>query len=146
MNVSLTAMNDKSSGLGTPLPKGTVRIYMADKQTEYIGADHLEHTAVDEKITIKIGQAYDVKAERKILEQKKVSKNAEQITVQVELRNHKDEAVEILVVEAVPYYRTYEIIKSSHPVTEKEARKIGFKIPVSAKKTEMLTFTILFSW
>jgi len=146
VNVSLTAMNDESSGIGLPLPKGTVRIYLADDQTEYIGADHLAHTAVDEKIVINIGKAFDLKAERKVLEQKKVSKNAEQMTVRVELRNHKEESVEILVREQIPYYRSFEIINSSHPVTERDARNVAFNIPVSANKTESLTYTILFSW
>ncbi len=146
VNVSLTAINDKASGIGIPLPKGTVRIYLADDQPEYIGADYLAHTAVDEKIIINIGKAFDLKVERKVLEQKKVSKTAEQMTVQVELRNHKDEPVEILVREPIPYYRSFEIINSSHPVTERDARNVVFKVPVSARKTESLIFTILFSW
>ena len=146
INVSLVAINDKSSGVGIPLPAGTLRVYQTNAQTEYIGADRLSHTAVDEKITIRIGKAFDLKAERKVLEQKRISNRSEQMTVQVELRNHKEDDVEIMVSEPIPYYRSYEIIKSSHPLTEQEARKVNFKIAVPAKGTTTLTFTLLFTW
>jgi hypothetical protein len=146
VSVSLIGINDKSSGPGTPLPEGIVNIYNMGDQTEYIGSDNMPRIPVGEKITIRIGQAYDVKAERKILEQKKLSGRSEQMTVQVELRNHKDEAIEILVNETVPSYRSYEIIRSGYPVAEHNARSFNFKIPVSANKTETLTYTILYTW
>lgn len=146
VSVSLIGKNDKSSGPGTPLPEGVVNIYITGDQTEYIGADNLPRIPVGEKITIRIGQTYDVRAERKILEQKKLSDRSEQMTVQVELRNHKEESIEIVVNEPVPYYRSYEIVRSSHPVAEHNARSFSFKIPVSANKTETLTYTILYSW
>jgi hypothetical protein len=146
VTVELTARNDKSSGPGVPLPAGTVRIYSTGDQTEYIGADRLPNTAEGEKISLTIGKAFDIRAERRILEQKRISAKSEQMTVQVEIRNHREEAVEISVTEPVPYYRSFEIIKSSHPVTEKEARQINFKVPVAAKDTAILTYTVLFTW
>ncbi len=55
-----------------PLPKGTVRVYKADKSgaKQFVGEDSIDHTPRDEKIRIKMGEAFDVVADRKQMEWK----------------------------------------------------------------------------
>ena len=62
--------NTKSAGMGMPLPKGTVRVFKedtADKSLEFIGEDSIQHTPKDENVTLTIGNAFDVKADRDAL-------------------------------------------------------------------------------
>ncbi len=146
IRVGLVSGTDQAPGPGIPLPAGTVRIYNADDQTEYIGSDRLPHTAEGEQISLTIGKAFDLKAERKVLEQKRLSGKSEQMSVQVELSNRKEEAVEITVTEPIPAYRSYEVVRSSHPVEMKDARQVNFRLPVPAKERVTLTYTILFTW
>src|SRR5207302_1476787 len=54
--------NEEKSGLGIPLPSGTVRVYQKDSRGGilFAGEDHMNHTPKDEEIDIHIGNAFDV--------------------------------------------------------------------------------------
>ena len=57
--------NIEESGLGIPFPKGTFRVFKEDKadgSLEFIGEDSINHTPKDEKITLSIGNAFDITA------------------------------------------------------------------------------------
>ena len=62
VNISLEIDNAQQNNLGMPLPKGTMRVYKADKDgsLQFIGEDAIDHTAKGEKLTVKIGEAFDV--------------------------------------------------------------------------------------
>src|SRR4029077_16488183 len=64
--VLLEVKNSAENRLGMPLPKGKVRVYKADTggSQEFIGEDWIEHTPKDEKVKIKLGEAFDVVGER----------------------------------------------------------------------------------
>ena len=59
--------NEEKASLGMPLPAGTIRVYQADSRgnTLFAGEDHIDHTPKDEEISLHIGNAFDVVAERK---------------------------------------------------------------------------------
>ncbi|MCM8765088.1 MAG: hypothetical protein NC830_07005, partial [Candidatus Omnitrophica bacterium] len=73
--VKLELKNTDKNGLGIPLPKGKVRVYKADtdETLQFIGEDLINHTPKDEKIVLSIGNAFDIKGERKITEHKKIA-------------------------------------------------------------------------
>jgi len=52
--------------LGIPLPKGTVRVYKQDSSgsLQFVGEDSIDHTAKDEKVHVKLGDAFDVVGSR----------------------------------------------------------------------------------
>jgi hypothetical protein len=58
----LEIQNSKENRLGLPLPKGKVRVYKADSggSQQFIGEDWIDHTAKDERVKIKLGNAFDV--------------------------------------------------------------------------------------
>jgi hypothetical protein len=145
--VLLTTRNAKDQGLGIPLPRGKVRVYKQDgPDLEFIGEDWIDHTPKDEKIEIEIGQAFDISAERTILDQQKISENSERQKVQIELRNHKDQNIEIQVTEPIYWYRAYELLTANYPVKSKDARKIEFTIPVKANSNSTLIYEIQYNW
>ena len=139
--------NSKANGLGMPLPSGKVRIYKKDgPDLEFIGEDRIDHTARDEKINIEIGKAFDIVAERKILERKKMGQKSEKMHISIELRNHKNEDIEVQVVEPIYTYRNYEILESNYKPVKKDAKAIEFKIPVKANASSTLIYQILYTW
>src|SRR5207237_1347038 len=52
--------------LGVPLPKGKVRVYKADASgsQQFVGEDWIDHTPKDERVKIKMGEAFDLVGER----------------------------------------------------------------------------------
>ncbi|HYE73424.1 MAG TPA: hypothetical protein VEF04_08835, partial [Blastocatellia bacterium] len=58
--------NSQDNGLGQPLPAGIVRVYKADQSgaQQFIGENRIDHTPKDERVRVKLGDAFDVVAER----------------------------------------------------------------------------------
>ena len=50
-----------------PLPAGTIRLYKKDDKgnQQFIGEDNIDHTPKDEDVRVKVGDAFDIVAERK---------------------------------------------------------------------------------
>ena len=92
--------NKKQNNLGIPLPKGVVRVYKNDssENVQFIGEDRISHTPKDEKVRLKLGDAFDVTANKKQVSYRKESafgkyKNAASSKYEIELHNAKDEEV-----------------------------------------------------
>src|SRR5437867_9555440 len=64
--VYLEIKNSKENRLGLPLPKGKIRVYKADGSgsQQFIGEDWIDHTPKDERVKIKMGNAFDLVGER----------------------------------------------------------------------------------
>jgi hypothetical protein len=75
IGVYVEIANKEENRLGMPLPKGTVRVYMADNDgnLQFVGEDRIDHTPKNETIKIKTGDTFDVVAERKQTEWRKLS-------------------------------------------------------------------------
>lgn len=147
VSVLLNAMNSKKNGLGIPLPMGVVRMYKeAEKDQIFIGEDRIDHTAVDEKLELQMGKAFDIAASRTVTNQAMVGKNSEEQTILVEINNHKKEDIQVLISEPIPPGRSYKIIKSDLPVDRQDATKVEFLVPVSRQGSRAIQFEILYSW
>ncbi|RPI08907.1 MAG: DUF4139 domain-containing protein [Zetaproteobacteria bacterium] len=137
VGVFLEIANTEQHRLGIPLPKGIVRVYKAsaDKSLQFVGEDTIDHTPKDEKVKIKMGEAFDVVGERTQRDWKKLAANLYETEWDVELRNHKPEEVEVTIVEPVP--GDWEVVKSSHPYAKVEAHTLQYavKIPKNGKVT-----------
>jgi len=134
--------NAESNHLGMPLPAGTMRLYKKDHEgkLQFIGEDNIEHTPKDEEIKLKLGEAFDLVAER-------VQKDFRQVTTQlyeseweVTLRNHKKEDVTVAVIENL--YGSWKVLNSSHPYVKKNANTIQFDVPVPKDGEVKVTYRI----
>ncbi len=146
VNVRLECKNSKADGLGLPLPKGKVRVYKKDSDgsLEFIGEDEIDHTPSDEKIRLSLGNAFDLSGERIQKETKKTGSRSRQDVIEVRLRNHKKEAVQITVVEH--FWGDWKIEPSTHPFVKKDAGTAEFKVPVPVDGESVLTFTVNTKW
>ncbi len=136
VSVVLEIDNTQKNNLGMPLPKGTVRVYKADKDggNQFIGEDAIDHTPKDEKFSIKMGEAFDVVGERKQTDFKRISSTVTESAWEIALRNHKTETVTVRVEEPVP--GDWEVLSNSHKYTKEDAHTLQFDVPV-AKNAEV---------
>ena len=130
VGVYLDIRNTKENRLGVPLPKGKVRVYKADTSgsQQLIGEDWIDHTPKDERVRIKMGEAFDVVGERVQKDWKRIGSNLYEIEWEITLRNHKKEAVTVEVIEPMP--GDWEILKSTQPHEKLEAFTARWKVPV----------------
>lgn len=144
--VRMEFKNGKADGLGLPLPKGKVRVYKKDTDgsLEFIGEDEIDHTPADEKVRLLLGNAFDVTPERTVKDSRKTGNRSRQDIIEVKLRNHKKEAVQITVLER--FWGDWKIDPSSHPYLKKNATTAEFKVPVPADGESVLTFTVNMKW
>jgi len=142
----LELVNSAKDGTGAPLPAGRVRCYApdADKDLQLTGETTVKHTAVDEKVTLEMGYAFDLAAERKSVSERRVSDREREYSVEIKLRNRKSVDAVIRVEE--PANGDTDVIKSSLPVTRDEANLLKWTIPVAAGKEVVLTYTARQRW
>src|SRR5882672_7488119 len=95
--------NEEKSGLGIPLPSGNVRVYQKDSKGGilFAGEDRIDHTPKDEDVNIHIGNAFDVVAEHKQTDYKRIDTHTWEMEFEVTLRNHKDGPVTVQVNEPI---------------------------------------------
>jgi hypothetical protein len=124
--------NEKAAGLGMPMPAGTVRVYQADSKggLQFVGEDRIGHTPKDETLKLKIGNAFDVVAERKQVDFQRVASNVFDVEYEVVLRNHKTTPISVEVNE--PIGGTWRILRSTHQATKTDAWAAQFNVPVAA--------------
>jgi len=138
--------NSEKSGLGMPLPKGTVRVYKADQSgaQQFVGEDAIDHTPRDEKLTIKLGEAFDVVGDRKQMEWKALGSCSSESSWQIDLRNHKDTAVTVQDIE--PVGGDWQIVQASHPAVKKDAQTFVFEVPIPARGAAKITYRVRIRW
>ncbi len=143
--------NRTESRMGMPLPKGTVRVYKRDSEgrAQFVGEDAIDHTPRNEKVRLKLGDAFDITARRKQTDYKSLGKqgawrNVVELAFQVELKNAKKEAVTVSVLE--PISGDWEMIEKSHPFTKEAAGTAKFKVDVPAEGSATLSYRVRVKW
>jgi hypothetical protein len=94
----------------------------------FIGGDRVDHTPVDEEISLKIGEAFDVVAERLQTDYKQITTGLHESEWEITLKNHKKEDVVVSIIE--PLFGNWSVIDNSHPYTKKDAFTIKFDVNV----------------
>jgi hypothetical protein len=134
--------NEEKSGLGMPMPAGTVRVYQADSSggVQFVGEDRIDHTPKDEEISLKIGNAFDVTCERKQTDFERVAPNVYEFEYEITLRNHKTIPVNVEVNELIG--GTWRMVRASQSWTKSDAWAAQFAVPVSVDGTSVLKYRV----
>lgn len=142
VGVYLDFKNEEKNKLGIPLPKGTLRVYKADKSgaKQFVGEDQIDHTPRDEKIRVKMGEAFDVVGDRKQTEWRALGSCTSESRWEIELRNHKDTAVEVEDYE--PIGGDWSVLESSIPYDKKDAGTFTFNVKVPARGKTKVTYRV----
>ncbi len=142
VGVYLDIKNSKDNQLGIPLPKGKVRVYKVDASgsQQLIGEDWIDHTPKDERVRIKMGEAFDVVGERVQKDWKRIGSNLYEVEWDITLRNHKKEAVTVEVVEPMP--GDWEVLRATQPHEKIQAFTARFMVAVPQEGAATLTYRI----
>ena len=138
--------NEEKAGLGMPLPAGNLRVYQKDSKggVLFIGEDRIDHTPKDETVTVHIGNAFDVIAERKQTDYKRIDTHVWEMEFEITLRNHKESPITVEVNE--PIGGDWEMLSSSYKFTKTAAWAAQFKVPVDKNGTSVLKYRIRARW
>lgn len=150
VNIILEITNSKAQHMGMALPKGKVRLYKrdeADGALEFIGEDEIDHTPKDETIRLHIGDAFDIVGERKRIDYKvDTSRHVITESFEIRIRNHKNEAVEVLVKETLYRWSNWEIIKASDKQEKFDSNTAHFRVKVGKDSERVITYTVRYTW
>ncbi|MEM8547063.1 MAG: DUF4139 domain-containing protein, partial [Pseudomonadota bacterium] len=150
VDVYLEFENNKSGGLGVPLPAGRIRVSQldeADDSLEFIGEDVLGHTPRNESVRIRLGSSFDVVGERK---QKNYQLDSSRRTLvetyEVTLTNRKDQPQNVTVAEPLYRYANWELIDTSDRYRKIDSRTVHFDVTVPADAKKTVRFQVRYTW
>jgi len=143
--------NRSEASLGLPLPKGVVRVYQRDSagRAQFVGEDAIDHTPRNEKVRLKLGDAFDLTAQRKQTDFKALGaqgqyRNVVESSYQIDLKNAKPEAATVTLLE--PLQGDWEITQNSHPYTRDSSSMAKFLVTVPASGSATLTYRARVRW
>jgi hypothetical protein len=134
LDVMLEFENSEASHLGMPLPKGTMRVYKRDAKgnAQFVGEDRIDHTPKNETVRLKLGQAFDVTADKKqtdfTRERASGGRYVFESAYEIVLKNAKKEPVTVVVRE--PVGGDWKLLEESHPHEKVAAGTAQWRITV----------------
>lgn len=140
----LLFQNHKSDGLGLPLPAGRLRVF---DDGELLGEAGIDHTAANREIDVVVGQAFDLSAER-TREDFRLDRDGRQMEerIRVVVRNAKQVAATVRVLERMGRWNDWEIVASSHAHDKIDAQSAGFDLPIAPGGETTLSYTVRYRW
>lgn len=140
--VKLVFMNDKKSNMGMPIPEGTIRVYKADSKDRifFVGEDRVSHTPENEKITLKLGDAFDVTAEGKETERVTHSKTSWEASYELTFKNATENEATVEYTQYFPY--DWTITKGTDKGTKNTSSQNKWTVKVPSKGKTVLKFTV----
>jgi hypothetical protein len=147
-NIALKFENRERDGLGMPLPGGVIRVYKEDSrgQAQFVGEDNIGHRPKNEEVTLDLGQAFDVTVRRKQTSFRQTKQPDGQMgetttSWQVDVKNGKNEAVEVRIVETLEGDWTITDESLSH--TKESSREAVWTVKVPAEGQSGFTYTVV---
>jgi hypothetical protein len=142
VGVYIQFRNSQPNKLGMPLPAGTIRLYKKDDKgnQQFIGEDKIDHTPKDEDVRVKVGDAFDIVAERKQTDYKVIARNVYEYAYEIKIRNHKDGPVTVVVNE--PIGGDWEMVSSTFEAKKTAAFAAQFNVPVAKDGEAILSYRV----
>ncbi|MDO9050343.1 MAG: DUF4139 domain-containing protein [Methylotenera sp.] len=139
--------NKEAAKLGMPLPKGVMRMYKKDSQdnAQFIGEDNIDHTPKNETVRLKLGESFDVTANKKQTDFKTMPRPTKgnsmyESAYEIILKNAKKERTTVTVQEPIP--ADWKILKESHPSQKATSNTAVWKVEIPAEGKTTLTYRV----
>jgi hypothetical protein len=153
VTVMLEFRTDEASNLETQLPAGRVRLYQEDVDGSalLVGEDQIDHTPKNETVRLTVGNAFDIKGERIQTSYKPLGDSGAQESFRITLRNHKDEPVEVRVVENLYRWTEWTMLEETldgKPVEHNQlsSQQVEWLVPVPANGEAVLEYMVQYRW
>jgi hypothetical protein len=142
---AVTALKFSTSakgGLGDQLPSGTIRVYLRDKRgdPQFIGENRIGHTPMGSTMSIRTGEAFDVKVKVIVEERIKVSKLRWRTKMRYTVTNARPDAVTVDLAQD-GLWGDVRIDAESMKGTRVSADRVEWKVPVPGNGSIDLTAT-----
>lgn len=123
----------KSGGLGDQLPAGTIRVYMRDARgdPQFIGESRVDAAPMGSAMSIRTGDAFDVKGAAVVVERKRLSPTRWRSAMRYDFTNAKPEPVTIDLAQN-GLWGDVRVIEQSIEGTRVSADRMEWKVPVPA--------------
>jgi hypothetical protein len=130
------------------LPRGRVRLYQEDIDGAalLVGEDTIDHTPQGEIVRLYVGDAFDIVGERIQTDFRRPTDHRLEETFEITIRNHKDEPVEVRIVEHMFRWSEWRILTSTHDYDELDSSTIEFTVTVPANGEVTVTYTVRYQW
>jgi hypothetical protein len=137
---------NRGGELGIPLPAGTVRAYMPDSGggTQLIGEDAIAHTPKGELVSLRLGEAFDLTADRVQTDFRVLSEHSRQSSYRIELRNADPKPATVTVRE--PLQGDWKITSETQEHVKESAGSVAWKVQVPGGGKAVLEYTAVVSW
>ncbi len=139
----------KKNNLDAALPAGIVRLFKPDTDGVplLIGESQISHTPKGEKVSMYVGDAFDIVGERTQTDFKRLGENTVEESFKIVLRNrkesNKENDVEVRVVENLYRWSEWEIVQTSNKdYTKLDAQTIEWRVPVKADGSVEITYRV----
>jgi hypothetical protein len=140
--------NREAARLGMPMPKGVVRVYKKDSagNAQFVGEDRIDHTPKNEKVRLKLGEAFDLTADKKQTDfrRREPTNRASYVfesAYEIVLKNAKKEAATVVVREPVP--GDWTMLEESERHAKVAAGTAEWRIRVPADGSATLRYRVL---
>jgi hypothetical protein len=141
--------NSSDNHLGMPLPKGRVRFYRRDDdgQLQFTGENEIDHTPKDEMVRLYTGNAFDMTGERTRTDYRS-DFNARWLeeSFEIKVRNHKNEPVDVRIVEHLYRWTNWDLLKNSDPYKKLDSRSIEFSVQIPPAGEKIVSYKVHYSW
>jgi hypothetical protein len=138
---------NRGEGLGVPLPRGIVRVYKKDGagNAQFVGEDRIDHTPKSETVRLKLGDAFDVTADKKQTDFKKLAGTGRynyvyESAYELVLNNAKSVPVTVTVREPMP--GDWTVVAESLPHVKAASDTAEWKVKVPAEGKTTLTWRV----
>ncbi|MFC4292945.1 DUF4139 domain-containing protein [Sphingorhabdus arenilitoris] len=132
----------KGGGLGDQLPQGTMRVYMKDKRgdPQFIGESIIENTPMGSSMSIRTGEAFDVKVKTVVEERTRINSRRWRTKMRYDLTNASAKDITVDLAQA-GLWGDVRVIQQSQEGSRVSADKMEWKVPVSANGKATLSVT-----
>jgi hypothetical protein len=139
--------NKEAAKLGMPLPQGIMRVYKKDSQgnAQFVGEDKIDHTPKNETVRLKLGDSFDVTADKKQTDFKALPRPAKgnslfESAYEIVLKNAKKERVTVTVQEPIP--GDWKILNENHASQKANSNTAVWKIEIPAEGKTILNYRV----
>lgn len=136
------AFENQEPGLGRPLPAGAVRVYQrdADGNAVYAGDEELRPTPVGERAELRPGTAFDLTAERRQTDYRRLDERTEEQAWRITLRNAGESERRIMVEETLP--GEWTMLNESAEHRRPDAGQTRWEVDVPAEGEAVLEYRV----
>lgn len=132
----------RGGGLGDQLPAGTMRVYMRDKRgdPQFIGESQIEATPMGSAMSIRTGEAFDVKVKTVVEERTRISSNRWKTRMRYEISNARNNAITVDLGQN-GLWGDVRITEQTQEGKRISADRVEWNVPVPANGKALLTAT-----